>query len=102
MSFKEAQWAYDNMCEPDYPDENPAVLEMCRVQHDEDYLESAFESEEVGTYLMRLATNEQPDDGVVQGFLAFIRNHYENSLAEFTSENYLKNEKKWLDAQSVY
>jgi hypothetical protein len=99
MSFADAQWAYDNAREPEY-DENPEVLEMCRVVHDEDYLLRLSEEadEEIDSLLLRIATGEKPDDAIIQGFVAALRSHYEKSLGKFTDENYEDFEKDYEES----
>ncbi len=37
MTFKEAQFIYDNMCEPEYPDENEVEQDYDLEDDDEDF-----------------------------------------------------------------
>ena len=37
MTFKEAQFIYDNMCEPEYPDENEEEQDYDLEDDDEDF-----------------------------------------------------------------
>lgn len=86
-----------NLDPPDDVDsENPAVLEMCRVAHDEYYSNDGGDIPELE---MRVATCEQPDDAVIQMLVASLRGEYQKSLEKFTDKNYWKFYEKWLDRE---
>lgn len=87
---------YVNMRDPYESDgDNPAVLERCRVAHDEDYVPAESESESVYSLLMRVAASEKPDDAIIRALVATLRSEYESSLERFTDENYAKYEKEY-------
>lgn len=88
----------------DVDDENPEVLERCIVKFQEDYpvYFSEYADDEFIALLMRVAINEQPDNALVQAFIAMIRNHYNEKQDEYIERHYWNEHEKWCDDQNSY
>ncbi len=93
MSFADAQFAYDNMVEPSYWDEDDApVYERLQEDFDEDFLAYEF-SDKFADLLLKVCKKTASLDDFVE-FKKEAADWYETELEKYNDRNYSDVEKQ--------